>query len=349
MTYIKNRTFRLLPLSLLLILFSVTASADVIPTTEWVSFWSHTTTMNDNPIPVGALVDAYDPDGVHCGRYIVDDTGTYGFMPVYRDDFSTPAADEGADNGNLIELRICGVTATVVSASDPIWHSDSSKFEADLDVDIEFDFFFYTPDDRSGFPNTTVYYTFTVQNSGEGIDFFKTMVTNFGDWDVYIDQGSPTGYVNPGESTDIIVAVNIPADADVDEFQEFRLTVTSAMDPGNSSTSGLVRTTAAASAADDYDPFIPGVFTLHQNYPNPFNPNTNIQFSLERAGNVKLEVYNVIGQRIRTLMDQYCGAGEYSVEWDGRSESGQSVASGIYFYRLTSDEYSRTRKMMLMK
>jgi len=348
-TYFKNTTYRLLPLSLLLIFFAATAFADVTPTPEWVSFWSHSTTLNGNPIPSGAIIDAYDPDGVHCGRDTVRTVGAYGFMCVYKDDISTPDIDDGAGDGDLIELRICGVVATVVSSDDPIWSDDSTKFEADLDVDIDFDFTLDSPEGREGFPNSTVYYTFTVENTGDGIDFFNTMVTNFGDWDTSIEEGSPTGYLDPGESTDIIVAVNIPNDADVGEYQEFRLTVTSAMDSGHSESSDLIRTTAGSSAADDYDPFVPGVFKLQQNYPNPFNPNTNIEFSLERAGNVTLEVYNVIGQRIRILMDRYCTAGAYTVEWDGKSESGQAVASGIYFYRLTSDEYSRTRKMMLMK
>jgi len=350
-TYKKKTTYRLLPLSLLLILFAATAFADVTPTPEWISFWSHSTTLNGNPIPIGAIVDAYDEDNIHCGRYIVNKAaGAYGFMCVYQDDPST-SADDGATDGDLIEFRICGVTATVTSAYDPYWVIDSLRltFEADLDADIEFDFTLNSPAGKDGFPNSTVYYTFTVENTGEGIDFFNTMVTNFGDWNVGIDQGSPTGYLNPGESAEIIVAVDIPADADVGDYQEFRLTVTSAMDSDHSETSGLIRTTAAASSADDYDPFVPGIFSLQQNYPNPFNPSTNIEFSLERAGNVTLEVYNVIGQRIRVLMDKYCATGTYTVEWDGRSENGQAVASGIYFYRLTSDEYSRTRKMMLMK
>ena len=89
--------------------------------------------------------------------------------------------------------------------------------------------------------------------------------------------------------------------------------------------------------------------SLDGNYPNPFNPETNISFSLPHAMDVRLTVYNVLGQQIRTLVDQTMTAGQHVVSWDGTSESGQSVASGIYFYRLATDVKTETRKMLLLK
>lgn len=88
---------------------------------------------------------------------------------------------------------------------------------------------------------------------------------------------------------------------------------------------------------------------LEGNYPNPFNPETNISFSLPNAMDVELTVYNVLGQHIKTLVDRPMAAGEHVAVWDGRGESGQSVASGIYFYRLTTEETVATRKMLLLK
>jgi hypothetical protein len=85
------------------------------------------------------------------------------------------------------------------------------------------------------------------------------------------------------------------------------------------------------------------------NHPNPFNPTTEISFNLPTSGNVTLEVFNVTGQRIATLIDEQLAAGVHATQWNGRNESGQSVSSGIYFYRLTVDDLAETRKMMLMK
>lgn len=85
-------------------------------------------------------------------------------------------------------------------------------------------------------------------------------------------------------------------------------------------------------------------FRLAQNYPNPFNPTTVINFTIGKTNDVKLEIFNVIGQRITTLVNGKLKAGEYSVTWDARN-----MASGIYFYRLSSDQVSQTKKMILMR
>lgn len=85
------------------------------------------------------------------------------------------------------------------------------------------------------------------------------------------------------------------------------------------------------------------------NYPNPFNPSTTISFDLTEAGSVKLEVFNVRGQKVITLLDGHADTGESFVIWEGRDDDGIAVASGIYFFRLTSSEETVTKKMLLMK
>jgi hypothetical protein len=89
---------------------------------------------------------------------------------------------------------------------------------------------------------------------------------------------------------------------------------------------------------------LPTEFALYQNYPNPFNPTTEISFALPNAANVKLEIFNIMGQRVATLIDQRLQAGNHSVVWDG-----SQVASGIYFYRLDAGDYVESRKMVLLK
>ncbi|UCF63987.1 MAG: T9SS type A sorting domain-containing protein [bacterium] len=93
----------------------------------------------------------------------------------------------------------------------------------------------------------------------------------------------------------------------------------------------------------------PYTYELWQNYPNPFNPTTTIRFSLGAAEKVKLEIFNVLGQRIGTLLDRWLPAGKYREIWDARNEAGLKLGSGIYFYRITAGDYVQTRKMILLK
>lgn len=111
---------------------------------------------------------------------------------------------------------------------------------------------------------------------------------------------------------------------------------------------------------------IPKAFGLFQNYPNPFNPTTTIHYTIpsteQRAGSgegrnnselcalrTTLKIYNILGQEVKTLLDQVQKAGYYTVAWDGRDRLGQEVPSGVYFYRLRAGDFSETRRMLLMK
>ncbi len=90
-------------------------------------------------------------------------------------------------------------------------------------------------------------------------------------------------------------------------------------------------------------------FRLDNNYPNPFNPTTTIQFALPANSTVKLAIYNMLGQRVRTLIDKQLSAGSHAANWDGRNDFGQKVSSGIYLYRIESGFGVQTKKMTLMK
>lgn len=97
------------------------------------------------------------------------------------------------------------------------------------------------------------------------------------------------------------------------------------------------------------NPNTPGTFTLFQNQPNPFNPTTEISYYLPKACQVKLTVYNVLGQSVRVLYDGYQEAGTQTATWDGKSGNGNELSSGIYFYRLKAGDFTQTKKMSLMK
>ena len=104
----------------------------------------------------------------------------------------------------------------------------------------------------------------------------------------------------------------------------------------------------------DETAILPQQMHLAQNYPNPFNPETVIRYQLSVVSDVKLEVYNLLGQKIATLIDARQGAGEYRVRWDGRDRHGSPVGSGVYFYRLSANGNNsaatvQTRKMILLR
>ena len=94
---------------------------------------------------------------------------------------------------------------------------------------------------------------------------------------------------------------------------------------------------------------MPTDYALEQNVPNPFNPSTTIQYRLPEAGEVQLVIYNLLGQEVRTLVQESMDAGFHSVVWDGMDEFGKQVASGIYIYRLSVTDFTQVQRMMLLK
>ena len=93
----------------------------------------------------------------------------------------------------------------------------------------------------------------------------------------------------------------------------------------------------------------PHMDRLQQNYPNPFNPNTTIAFDLEKAGELRLEIFNTKGQKVRSLIHSSYDAGAHTVNWDATDDAGRRVSSGLYLYRMQSASGSQTRKMLLLK
>ncbi len=110
----------------------------------------------------------------------------------------------------------------------------------------------------------------------------------------------------------------------------------------------IVTDPAPVSVVDD-DPTIPESFALYQNYPNPFNPVTTIRFDLPQADKVRLDIYNILGKRVRTLVDTDVTAGRQQVVWDAKDDYGRQVASGVYIYRISGERYQATKRMVLLK
>jgi hypothetical protein len=85
-------------------------------------------------------------------------------------------------------------------------------------------------------------------------------------------------------------------------------------------------------------------YRLEQNYPNPFNPETTFRYALAKAGEVQLEIYNTIGEKVDTVLKSKQAAGEHEVQWDAAH-----LAGGVYYYRLQTGDYVDTKKLILMK
>ena len=94
---------------------------------------------------------------------------------------------------------------------------------------------------------------------------------------------------------------------------------------------------------------VPLSYNLKQNFPNPFNPVTTIAYGIERKDHVNLSIYNILGQRVKTLVNEDQEANSYEAIWNGDDEEGSQVASGIYFYKITAGDFVETRKMVLMR
>lgn len=112
---------------------------------------------------------------------------------------------------------------------------------------------------------------------------------------------------------------------------------------------GRIPLAGAQSDVEQKGPFNDLNFKLNQNYPNPFNPETRISFELAVSTEVNLSIYNLLGEKVNTLIAQKLNAGFHSFSWDGRSSKNKSLPGGIYFYKLTSNGFSQTKRMLLLK
>jgi hypothetical protein len=158
-------------------------------------------------------------------------------------------------------------------------------------------------------------------------------------YSVYINDGSGVSAIDGIEDTSYVYTRSGAA-----PLREFRWTVSCS---DQEFTTASPDTFSVHSARAGFG--VPAVPSLHQNYPNPFNPATTIRYDLTQDGPVSLKIYNVLGQEVMTLIDDPRPAGFWSVEWDGRDTAGNSVASGVYIYRLEAAGFSGSKKLVIVR
>jgi len=503
----------------------LTKTPDITWTTEWVNFYCGDNWFYNVPLPVGSVVDAYDPDGILCGSWPVTEAGKYGFMPVYRDDIYT-IEDEGAEPGDEISFFINGYPANAVG--DRTWTENGDTSEVCLDiytvetktialntgwnliswnvdtpvdeietllgsisdcVEVVLGFegggYTYAPalpefstlmsaDHYHGYwlkmtcpatlsltgvpvaattpieletgwnlvsylpnlPDTTpnalgsVYDNLIVALGfdGEGRVWDPSVAPEYSDlqhmypgYGYWVKMMQPDMLVYPGVGPSVVFRqqfagaakatpvdavasrqwINIysheltldgetvPMGAEIEvvasdgsvvgtgvvaEGGRFGFVPVYGDDPLTSEAEGLrsgerfglvidgvgtnetfawtimgdMMEIDAVTAKPD-DNLLPSQFGLGQNYPNPFNPTTRIAFSVPQAMPATIEIYNILGKKINTVFDGMAEAGRNEVIWDGTTEDGDVVASGLYFYRMKAGSFETSRKMVLMK
>ncbi len=155
---------------------------------------------------------------------------------------------------------------------------------------------------------------------------------------------------NAKESGVLIGSVSAGTNSYSDPAQsvnDYLYQVTAVYDAGESGPSN--EATVTVTRINEKDNLVPVAFMLSQNYPNPFNPTTKIVYSIPENGQVFLEIYNNIGQKIRSLVNENQNSGRYTIEWDGMNDKGLKVTSGIYFYQLRSNGFIETKKMAILR
>lgn len=321
-----------------------TAFGEVIPTMEWTNFRGSATTYNGNPVPVGSVIDAYDPDGAHCGTWTVKTEGIYGFMPVYADDPYSVDVDEGAELGDQLTFYLNGRLALTEGPDDPVWTGMGTTAEVNLsataDISMEVT---AMPGDQDAEPGDTIRYYVTVRNTGNGLDLYKAAAITTHGW--IIKTSDDFVYAAPGEEATVYFDVLIPVALfyEVDDQVDFRV-ISGADNSVYIEGSAVTHVRIPTDVSDDENGLLPGDFRLYQNYPNPFNPSTNIAFDLSVRSEVTLEVFNILGSKVEQLDLGSMAPGNHIIEFDG-----SALASGIYFYKLKAGDETAMKKMALVK
>ncbi|MEM9665666.1 MAG: SdrD B-like domain-containing protein, partial [Bacteroidota bacterium] len=161
-----------------------------------------------------------------------------------------------------------------------------------------------------------------------------------GDWDDAGEQVFASVDIGPEMDEDDALEVAVPADADLGfTYARFRLSKQGGLAPtglvfGGEVEDLLLQVVSATNVANEDVDGLPSTFTLHGNYPNPFNPETQIRYDVARAAHVQLAVFNTLGQVVQVLVDEEQAAGTHQATWNGRSEDGAEMASGVYLARL---------------
>lgn len=330
---------------------TATSMGQVVPTNVWTDFGGTECTVNGEQVGAGSVIEAFDPEGILCGQRTVTAAGRYIGMPVYGDDDFTSGVDEGCESGDAVLFKIDGKVAYKLGPGSDIWSGLGPLRLMNLatsDITI-FDLSVIGPDGGAGEAGTEVIYQVDVYNNGDGVDLVTLEASSQNGWSTSVDSNPDGNYIGAGEHITVEVRVSIPAGTIIGAQDILTLTAASRFNVAETYDKEVTTTVDESTDVADGGYAIPGQFSLGQNYPNPFNPETKIAFALDKTSDVTLEVFDILGRKVSTLHSGYLGAGQHEFTWYGVDQNGRQAASGIYFYRLSANEFNLTRKMTLLK
>lgn len=235
---------------------------------------------------------------------------------------------------------------TVYSGTDPAIEVQSTVL-ATATADIIYDLTITNPPGSTvATPGNTIRVEVGVTNIGNVDDAYTIDVTPNAYWAGSVDSTSGLIPATVGEEVWLWFDLTVPPYIDdLDDVGVFSYTVSSASDPAATAFGAALVFPDIASDVNDGDfTSLPDQMNLAQNYPNPFNPTTTISFSLASRSQVNVSIYDILGRTVESIDMGTLSAGRHEVNWDA-----SSMASGVYFYRLTTEQGSQTRKMTLLK
>jgi len=325
------------------LLCSYPARANDIVPTPWSTFFRDSlTTYNGQPIPVGSVIDAYDPDDVRCGTWIVTHKGLWGNMAVYGDDPYSPE-DEGATDGQPISFTINHRPATVVLGDNTFTNQAIKLVQLAATGTVAFSAV-DLPNDTVIVPGHTIKLGVTVRNDGDGLDFYRLRASS-PDPNWTVTPQDSFSYAQSGANATVYFNVTASIwNSGYPPYNTITFTLYSGADTTLELTDSVYIEKFGTNVWEDGPGALPNGFALHQNYPNPFNPTTTIAFTLARRSQVTLEVIDILGRVIDERDLGTLAAETHTVPFDA-----SGLASGVYLYRITTEFGSESRKMMLLK
>ncbi len=338
----KSYCFILVVLAVTLLCSYPARANDIVPT-PWSTFFRDSlTTYNGQPIPVGSVIDAYDPDDVRCGTWTVTHTGLWGNMAVYGDDPYSPE-DEGATDGQPISFTINHRPATVVLGDNTFTNQAIKLVQLAATGTVAFSAV-DLPNDTVIVPGHTIKLGVTVRNDGDGLDFYK-LTASSPDPNWTVTPQDSFSYAQSGANATVYFNVTASIwNSGYPPYNTITFTLYSGADTTLKLTDSVYIEKFGTNVWEDGPGALPNGFALHQNYPNPFNPTTTIAFTLARRSQVTLEVIDILGRVIDERDLGTLAAETHEVPFDA-----SGLASGVYFYRITTEFGSESRKMMLLK
>ncbi len=319
-----------------------TASGAMAQWPVWTSYYggfTSTTLYNGEPIPFGSIVEIWnirDMTEIKVGEDTVYNEGKYGIIDVTN-------INTELTSGDPVTFFLNGRPTSVLGPDDATMGDMGDRKEVNLSADGIVQAEFTGPENQNGGPGDILIFTVTVNNTGNGIDFYQvtSAVSDHG-WLTDFDSEKFT-YIHAGQSGEITFKLLVPPSF-MSGSDDVTFTVSSMIDPSVSYTGTALALISPTDVGDETGDQLPQKFELFQNYPNPFNPSTTIAFELPRAGRVTVEVYDLLGGLIERAELGTLSAGRHTYDFDA-----SDLASGIYLYRVKAGGQSAIRKMALLK